>query len=98
MGWISKQRRDRQRHDKHFSNKQLRDLEVLISELQHVVPDQIVTDVNGTMTAANYLKGIVEDFTGETWDWWPLKPRMRALTKGEVRLWWDCVRNSTFER
>lgn len=93
MGWISKQRRD-----KHLRNKQLQDLEVLVSELQHVAPDQILTDVNDTTSVVNYLKGIVEDLTGETWDWWPLKPRMRALGKGEVRLRWECVRNPTFER
>ncbi|KAF2189112.1 hypothetical protein K469DRAFT_702842, partial [Zopfia rhizophila CBS 207.26] len=85
MGWISKQRRAG-----NLSIKQLRDLEMLVSELQHIPPDQISIDLRDTGSAINYLKGKVEDFTGETWDWWPLKPRMRALSDGEVRLRWTC--------
>jgi hypothetical protein len=86
MSWISKQRRGNK-----FRPKQLRDLEKLVSELQYIAPDQISIDVIKTTTVANYLKGIVEDVTGETWDWWPLKPRMRTLMEGEVRLSWICV-------
>jgi hypothetical protein len=37
------------------------------------------------------LKGFVEDSMGETWNWWPLRPRVRRLSDGFCRLSWQTV-------
>ena len=37
------------------------------------------------------LKGLVEDSMGETWNWWPLEPRLRRLDDGFCRLFWQTV-------
>jgi hypothetical protein len=37
------------------------------------------------------LKGFVEDSMGETWNWWPLEPRLRRLDDGFCRLFWQTV-------
>ena len=86
MKWISKKRRH-----KSFTEKQLRDLEVLVSELQHIPPSDISIILEKTWTMINNIKGKWENFTAETWDWWPLEPYKRPLLNGESRLEWRCV-------
>lgn len=39
----------------------------------------------------NRLKGVVEEATRESWDWWPLGPRLRSLEPGKTRVLWNCV-------
>lgn len=86
MKWISKKRRH-----KSLTEKQLRDLEVLVSELQHIPPSDISIILEKTWTMINNIKGKWENFTAETWDWWPLEPYKRPLLNGESRLEWRCV-------
>jgi hypothetical protein len=86
MRWISKERGSGT-----FTQKQLQNLEVIVSELQHITPDQISLSLQDTPSATNKVKGRWERFTGETWDWWPLAPYMRPLARGEARLHWKCV-------
>jgi hypothetical protein len=50
---------------------------------------EISTEEDSSMS--NRVKGFIEDFTMLDWDWWPLRPRMRALEAGERRLIWTCV-------
>jgi len=40
----------------------------------------------------NKFKAVVEDTSGEKWNWWPLRPRMRVLQPHETRMHWLCVR------
>ncbi|KAL6722351.1 hypothetical protein ACLMJK_001458 [Lecanora helva] len=40
---------------------------------------------------ANRAKGYVEDLTTESWDWWPLKPRLGPLKPDEARIQWRCA-------
>jgi tetratricopeptide (TPR) repeat protein len=86
MRWISKER-----GSGNFTQKQLVNLEAIVSELQHVTPDQISLNLQDEPSTINNIKGRWERFTGETWDWWPLVPYMRPLTRGEARLHWKCV-------
>ena len=90
MNWISYQRRI-----EIFTKEQLRDLELIVSELQHISSDQITLSLSDKRSLINSFKGKLEELTGETWDWWPLKPHMRTLAKDNARLHWECVRNST---
>ena len=90
MNWISYQRRI-----EIFTKEQLRDLELIVSELQHISSDQITLSLSDKRSFINSFKGKLEELTGETWDWWPLKPHMRTLAKDNARLHWECVRNST---
>ena len=39
----------------------------------------------------NRLKTMIEDATEENWNWWPLRPRMKTLLKGQTRVHWICV-------
>ena len=86
MNWISNERRT-----KHSTPRKLRDLGIVISELQHCAPDQISISSSDARSMTNILKGKLEDLTGQVWDWWPLEPYMRGLAKDEVRLHWRCV-------
>ena len=43
------------------------------------------------ISAADRFKGHVEDTMGETWNWWPLEPRLRPLEDGFHRLSWQTV-------
>ena len=90
MNWISYQRRI-----EIFTKEQLRDLELIVSELQHISSDQITLSLSDKRSLINSFKGKLEELTGETWDWWPLKPHMRTLAKDNARLHCECVRNST---
>ena len=40
---------------------------------------------------SNRVKGVIEDFTRGSWDWWPLKPRMGHIPAGYARIRWYCV-------
>ena len=42
-------------------------------------------------SSSNQIKGVIEDFTGVSWDWWPLKPRMGNIPAGYARIRWYCV-------
>ena len=86
MEWIH-----RHQHAGAVPEQQLRDLEVLVSEIQYIDPRQIYTSEVCEVGVVDYLKGQFEDAIGEPWDWWPLKPCSRAIPDGESRLWWTCV-------
>jgi hypothetical protein len=66
-------------------------LRSLIRDLDFISPGQIRISYQESSSLLNYLKGIVEKLTKETWEWWPLKPRMRPLCRGYARLHWGCV-------
>jgi hypothetical protein len=66
-------------------------LRSLIRDLDFISPGQIRISYKESSSLLNYLKGIVEKLTKETWEWWPLQPRMRPLCHGYARLHWDCV-------
>jgi hypothetical protein len=63
----------------------------LVYELQDVQPNEIKISYNERFNLFNYIKGMVEDRTGEEWEWWPFKPRRRVILPGEARLEWRCV-------
>jgi hypothetical protein len=66
-------------------------LRSLIRDLDFIPPGQIRISYQESSSLLNHFKGIVEELTKETWEWWPLKPRMRPLSPGYARLRWDCV-------
>jgi arginyl-tRNA synthetase len=66
-------------------------LRSLIRDLDFISPGQIRISYQESSGILNHLKGIVEELTEETWEWWPLKPRLRPLSPGHARLRWDCV-------
>ena len=41
------------------------------------------------------IKGVIENFTRSSWDWWPLKPRMGNIPAGYARIRWYCVSTIT---
>ncbi|KAJ5273156.1 P-loop containing nucleoside triphosphate hydrolase protein [Penicillium angulare] len=84
--WILEKRRNGE-----FMSTQLLNLEVVVSELQHVPPDKIALSFDEDTSILNTIKGLWEAFTAERWDWWPLRPYMRALGNDEARLHWQCV-------
>jgi hypothetical protein len=66
-------------------------LRSLIRDLDFISPGQIRISYQESWSLTNHLKGIVEELTKETWEWWPLKPRMQPLSPGHARLCWNCV-------
>jgi hypothetical protein len=66
-------------------------LRSLKRDLDFISPGQIRISYQESSSLLNRLKSIVEELTKETWEWWPLKPRMRPLASGDARLRWDCV-------
>jgi hypothetical protein len=66
-------------------------LRSLITDLEFISPGQIRISYQESSSLLNHLKGIIEDLTKETWQWWPFKPRMRPLPPGYARLHWRCV-------
>lgn len=67
----------------------------LATELQHVSPlgiqferDEISSRFFKFMSHCQHL---IERWTGEPWDWWPLPRCPRPLAESETRLRWECV-------
>ncbi|KAK4207946.1 hypothetical protein QBC37DRAFT_297685 [Rhypophila decipiens] len=61
----------------------------ITDQLQSVNPSQI-WESGPQRTTSNQLKGIIEDFFGEPWIWWPLSPRFGEMPVGKTRLHWIC--------
>jgi hypothetical protein len=57
-------------------------LERVVSQLNYAGPDDIRISHNDQPSLINTLEGSIEDKLCETWNWWPLKPRMHELRKG----------------
>lgn len=67
----------------------------LVTELQHISPFNIKFehDENSPwlVRSVNSFQHIIERWTGERWEWWPLPRCRRPLSESETRLSWKCV-------
>lgn len=74
-----------------FSSSSIADLKRLLDDLHFVTSDQIRILQGENLGFSNRLKAAIEDATGDTWDWWPLKPRQLSIPFNQARLYWACV-------
>lgn len=65
--------------------------ERLAQPLTHITEPDIWLSSQQHLSPLNRLKACVEDYSGRTWQWWPLEPRRRWLQNGEARMIWSCV-------
>lgn len=65
--------------------------ERLAQPLTHITEPEIWLSSQQHLSPLNRLKACVEDYSGRTWQWWPLEPRRRWLQNGEARMIWSCV-------
>ena len=68
-------------------------LESLISELDVLRAEELTISTHDNLSISNLIKSGIEDFTMKKWDWWPLRPRLKCLSGGCVRIRWYCVSN-----
>ncbi|KAL4757697.1 uncharacterized protein BDW70DRAFT_142926 [Aspergillus foveolatus] len=57
----------------------------------YFVPGTILLDPPRREAWVNTVQGAAEAWTGMRWDWWPVKPYIRNLSKHERRLSWTCA-------
>ena len=56
------------------------------------VPTHLLTFSHDTgISNSDKLKAFIEDHMGETWNWWPLAPRLHRLRPSYCRLSWKSV-------
>jgi hypothetical protein len=68
-------------------------LELLVSDIRYIGPENIRTSYEDDCRWHDVLKASIENWTGTTWDWWPLKaPRSRQT----ARVFWSGVNTSPF--
>ena len=60
--------------------------------LQTARPHQVQTSHEEKAGVIDTLKIALENFSGESWNWWPLQPPRQDLRPGKVRLTWTCVK------
>lgn len=66
-----------------------------LSRVLMTIPyDKISFSSENNTSVVNRVKAIVEEYTEENWNWWPLRPRMRSLEK---EVYWTCVRISRYK-
>ncbi|KAL7790905.1 hypothetical protein V8C37DRAFT_383580 [Trichoderma ceciliae] len=63
----------------------------LVTELQYIHPRKIRFDYDNDGSALSYCQGIIERWTLEHWDWWPLAPYRRSVKRSERRIRWQCI-------
>ena len=68
----------------------------LIAELQYIHPSKIQIGLcqrpqYDLQKLLSQCQSIVEHWTGEHWDWWPLPECARLLEDDETRVQWECV-------
>jgi hypothetical protein len=67
-------------------------LRYFITEFEFISPESIqITYTDKSMSLSNKIKALVEDRTGQTWEWWPLQPRDLPLAPDYARIKWQCV-------
>lgn len=67
----------------------------LVPELLDTNPSSIQHSKYNEMSWCDIIKCKIENWTKEEWDWWPFQPPKRALSSGEARLYWTCVRSNS---
>ncbi|KAF5526347.1 hypothetical protein CGCA056_v002912 [Colletotrichum aenigma] len=75
--------------DRYWSNMRLRMMTTL-TELEESRPQSIFLDVEGTQGIMDKVQIWLESTTGETWNWWPLRPPKYTSSLSEARLGWRC--------
>ena len=68
------------------------------AELPWVPADEVTISYTDLLSTPDYLKDAIEEWMGETWDWWPLRPRRQLLREGFGRVKWHCVRSLVSSR
>ena len=63
----------------------------LRAELECCPATPIDVSYEAIESMSNRLKGVIEDFTRGSWDWWPLKPRRGDIPAGYACIRWYCV-------
>ncbi|KAJ3529870.1 hypothetical protein NM208_g9566 [Fusarium decemcellulare] len=70
------------------------DLSVLPDQLRQVMQlaswDSIQFSTEINLSTSDKIKSFLEDQTGSSWNWWPLKPLKRAIQEGHIRMDWQC--------
>ena len=66
----------------------------LTRTLLSIPRNQIDFSSKEDLTPMDKVKLLIEDFTNDNWNWWPLQPPLRPLKEGETRLKWKCVSSS----
>ena len=64
------------------------------TEMQGIDPSTIQVDMDSRNSIANRAKVLIEELSGESWDWWPFAPAIHSLQGGRS-LKWRCVSFST---
>ena len=76
-------------------NLQIFLLPATLSSLTRIImsipSDRICFSAANDFSLSNKIKAFIEDHTEETWNWWPLRARMRELHDNQTRLYWRCV-------
>ncbi|CRK25377.1 hypothetical protein BN1723_003282 [Verticillium longisporum] len=62
----------------------------IISQLQLMTASRTLSVWTPKWSVMNHMKGMVEDFLGTSWIWWPFRQRQRELADGYTRLRWLC--------
>ncbi|KAF0330861.1 hypothetical protein GQ607_001730 [Colletotrichum asianum] len=75
--------------DRYWRNMRLRMMTTL-TELEETRPQSIFLDVEGTQGIMDKVQIWLESTTGETWNWWPLRPPKYTSSLSEARLGWRC--------
>lgn len=88
LEWLSKRQN---RRTPAFSAPMAVKLEQLVYQLQYSQATHITISHDGEKSIINSFKGVMEDWSKETWNWWPLKPRVKRLLPGQARIYWQCV-------
>lgn len=63
----------------------------LTAEIEYCRTTPIDVSYEAAESISDRVKGVIEDFTRSSWDWWPLKPRMGHIPAGYARIRWYCV-------
>lgn len=66
-------------------------LQSLLRVIMTIPSNQLWTEKSAQSSLFNRLKISIEEFTQESWNWWPFRPRLQALQGDQTRLHWSCV-------
>lgn len=66
-------------------------LQSLLRVIMTIPGDRLWMEKSAQSSLFNRLKISIENFTQESWNWWPFRPVLQALQWNQTRLHWNCV-------
>lgn len=77
-------------HDRYWATAKTK-MQTVVTEIEESLPESIMLETKYKMVLLDRFQVWVESVTGETWNWWPLRPPKYPFDSSAANIEWRCV-------